>query len=139
MKFATLSIMDHHPHLGRSVPAFYKEVLAQIEAAEALGFHSVWFAEHHFSNYGSCPAPPVLLATAAQRTRRIRRRRSRPVHSLDQTARAVGSASVPGDHELWGSPARTGDALDGTSGARGHASVRHFSPSRGPGGSELST
>ncbi len=72
MKFATLSIMDHHPNLGRSVPAFYKEVLAQIEAAEALGFHSVWFAEHHFSNYGSCPAPPVLLAAAAQRTRQIR-------------------------------------------------------------------
>ena len=65
MKFATLSIMDHHPGLGRSVPVFYKEVLAQIEAAEALGFHSVWFAEHHFSNCGSCPAPSVLLAAAA--------------------------------------------------------------------------
>lgn len=45
MKFATLSIMDHHPALGRSVPAFHKEMLIQIEAAEALGFHAVWFAE----------------------------------------------------------------------------------------------
>jgi alkanesulfonate monooxygenase SsuD/methylene tetrahydromethanopterin reductase-like flavin-dependent oxidoreductase (luciferase family) len=47
VKFATLSIMDHHPSAGRSVPAFYTEVLQQIEAAEAFGFHSVWFAEHH--------------------------------------------------------------------------------------------
>ncbi len=72
MKFAILSIMDHHPHLGRSIPAFYREILAQIEAAEAYGFHSVWFAEHHFSAYGCCPAPPVLLAAAAQRTKRLR-------------------------------------------------------------------
>lgn len=72
MKFATLSIMDHHPSAGRSVPAFYTEVFQQIEAAEAFGFHSVWFAEHHFSSYGVCPAPPVLLAAAAQRTNRIR-------------------------------------------------------------------
>lgn len=72
MKFATLSIMDHHPSLGRSVSDFYKEVLAQIEAAEALGFHSAWFAEHHFSSYGVCPAPPVLLSAAAQRTTRLR-------------------------------------------------------------------
>jgi alkanesulfonate monooxygenase SsuD/methylene tetrahydromethanopterin reductase-like flavin-dependent oxidoreductase (luciferase family) len=72
MKFATLSIMDHHPSLGRSIPAFYTEILEQIEAAEALGFHSAWIAEHHFSPYGSCPAPPVLLSAAAQRTSRLR-------------------------------------------------------------------
>lgn len=74
MKFSTLSIMDHHPSAGRSVPVFYGEVLQQIDAAEALGFHSVWFAEHHFSRYGVCPAPPVLLAAAAQRTSQIRKR-----------------------------------------------------------------
>ena len=72
MKFAMLSIMDHHPSLGRSVPDFYREVLAQIEIAETLGFHSAWFAEHHFSSYGVCPAPPVLLSAAAQRTTRLR-------------------------------------------------------------------
>lgn len=72
MKFATLSIMDHHSSAGRSVPEFYAEVLQQIAAAEALGFHSVWFAEHHFSSYGVCPAPPVLLSAVAQRTQRIR-------------------------------------------------------------------
>ncbi|HXG20866.1 MAG TPA: LLM class flavin-dependent oxidoreductase [Methylomirabilota bacterium] len=64
MKFATLSIMDHHPSLGRSVATFHKETLEQIEAAEARGLHSVRFAEHHFSNYRTCPAPPVLLAAA---------------------------------------------------------------------------
>ena len=72
MKLSTLSIMDHHPSLGRSVPAFYQEILGQIEAAEGLGFHAAWFAEHHFSTYGSCPAPPVLLSAAAQRTTQLR-------------------------------------------------------------------
>jgi alkanesulfonate monooxygenase SsuD/methylene tetrahydromethanopterin reductase-like flavin-dependent oxidoreductase (luciferase family) len=72
MKFSTFSVMDYHPSTGRSVPDFYQEILAQIEAAEAYGFHSVWFAEHHFSAYGCCPAPPVLLSAAAQRTTRLR-------------------------------------------------------------------
>jgi alkanesulfonate monooxygenase SsuD/methylene tetrahydromethanopterin reductase-like flavin-dependent oxidoreductase (luciferase family) len=72
MKFATFSVMDYHPSMGRSVPALYQEALVQIEFAEALGFHSVWFAEHHFSPYGCCPAPLVLLAAAAQRSKRLR-------------------------------------------------------------------
>ena len=65
MKVATLSVMDHHPSLGRSVPTFYKEILEQIEAAEAHGFHSAWFAEHHFSHYGSCPSAGVISGSGA--------------------------------------------------------------------------
>ena len=37
-------------------------------AAEALGYHSVWVAEHHFNDYGLCPAPQVLAAFLAART-----------------------------------------------------------------------
>ncbi|MCS6927292.1 MAG: LLM class flavin-dependent oxidoreductase, partial [Candidatus Binatia bacterium] len=36
------------------------------------GYESVWVAEHHFANYGLCPAPPVLLAAIAQRTQRVK-------------------------------------------------------------------
>lgn len=72
MRFDTLSIMDHHPDAGRSVAGIYSEVLEQFEAAEALGFGTAWVAEHHFRPYGVCPAPPVLLAAAAQRTSRLR-------------------------------------------------------------------
>src|SRR5467141_153289 len=41
-------------------------------AAEALGYHSVWVAEHHFNDYGLCPAPQVLAAFLAARTRTLR-------------------------------------------------------------------
>jgi len=38
--------MDH-PSLGRSVPEFYKEVLAQSETVEDLRLHSAWGAERY--------------------------------------------------------------------------------------------
>jgi alkanesulfonate monooxygenase SsuD/methylene tetrahydromethanopterin reductase-like flavin-dependent oxidoreductase (luciferase family) len=41
-------------------------------AAESLGYSSVWIAEHHFNDYGLCPAPPVLAAYVAARTRALR-------------------------------------------------------------------
>ncbi len=49
----------------------YEEMLEQAEYAEALGFDSLWVAEHH-SAYGTIPSPPVLLAALAQRTKRVR-------------------------------------------------------------------
>jgi len=55
-----------------SEQAVYDSGLEQILAAEALGYHSVWLAEHHFNDYGLCPAPPVLAAFVAARTRTVR-------------------------------------------------------------------
>jgi alkanesulfonate monooxygenase SsuD/methylene tetrahydromethanopterin reductase-like flavin-dependent oxidoreductase (luciferase family) len=52
--------------------AVYESDLAQMLAAEALGYHSVWVAEHHFNDYGLCPAPPVLAAWLAARTTTLR-------------------------------------------------------------------
>src|SRR5438445_1780475 len=49
--------------------AVYDSALEQMLAAESLGYHSVWIAEHHFSDYGLCPAPPVLASFVAARTR----------------------------------------------------------------------
>lgn len=44
--------------------------LAQV--AEELGYHSLWMASRHFSpGYASIPAPLVLLAAAAERTRNL--------------------------------------------------------------------
>ena len=43
----------------------------QVERAEALGFDSFWLPEHHFGGTGSVPAPLLLLAGAATRTRRL--------------------------------------------------------------------
>ncbi len=50
----------------------YADVLGQAAYAEALGYDSVWLAEHHFSEYGICPSMAVLMGALAERTRRIR-------------------------------------------------------------------
>jgi alkanesulfonate monooxygenase SsuD/methylene tetrahydromethanopterin reductase-like flavin-dependent oxidoreductase (luciferase family) len=55
-----------------SEQAVYDSDLAQMLAAEALGYQSVWIAEHHFNDYGLCPAPPVLASFVAARTSTIR-------------------------------------------------------------------
>jgi alkanesulfonate monooxygenase SsuD/methylene tetrahydromethanopterin reductase-like flavin-dependent oxidoreductase (luciferase family) len=52
--------------------AVYDSNVEQMLAAEALGYQSVWIAEHHFNDYGLCPAPPVLAAFVAARTRTLR-------------------------------------------------------------------
>jgi natural product biosynthesis luciferase-like monooxygenase protein len=73
MRFGIFSVVDHYPaELGRTSQRFYAELLEQAEAAEALGFASFWIAEHHFHEYGGIPSPPVWLAAAAERTKRIR-------------------------------------------------------------------
>lgn len=44
----------------------------QAEVAEAMGFASFWLPENHFSPRVAIPAPTLLLAAIAARTRRIR-------------------------------------------------------------------
>ena len=73
MKFGIFSVVDHYPNeLARTSGQFYAELLEQVAAADALGFDSFWIAEHHFHEYGAIPRPPVWMAAAAQRTKRIR-------------------------------------------------------------------
>jgi alkanesulfonate monooxygenase SsuD/methylene tetrahydromethanopterin reductase-like flavin-dependent oxidoreductase (luciferase family) len=73
MKLGIFSVVDHYPaELPRTVGELYRELLEQVQAAEELGFDSFWVAEHHFHEYGAIPSPPVWLAAAAERTRRIR-------------------------------------------------------------------
>lgn len=43
-----------------------------VQDTEELGFDSVWFAEHHFSNYGYIPNPLLMSARIAAETARIR-------------------------------------------------------------------
>ena len=53
-----------------SEQAVYDSALEQMLAAEPLGYHSAWIAEHHFNDYGLCPAPPVLARTSPPARRR---------------------------------------------------------------------
>jgi alkanesulfonate monooxygenase SsuD/methylene tetrahydromethanopterin reductase-like flavin-dependent oxidoreductase (luciferase family) len=72
MLYSVMSVQDHYPGRGRSVPEFYAEVMAQGERADALGYDAFFLAEHHFHEYGAVPDPSVFLASLAQRTRRLR-------------------------------------------------------------------
>jgi len=50
----------------------YRDLIEQLEVAEALGFDGGWIAQHHLSNgFGRLPSPLVLLAAVAERTRHI--------------------------------------------------------------------
>jgi alkanesulfonate monooxygenase SsuD/methylene tetrahydromethanopterin reductase-like flavin-dependent oxidoreductase (luciferase family) len=59
---------------GRGVPhdQAYAEMLDQIALAETLGFGECWFAEHHFTDYSLLPSPNLMIASAIQRTTRMR-------------------------------------------------------------------
>ena len=70
MKFGMLHLFES-PR-GRSEHEMVQEQIALMEAAEGLGFDSVWPAEHHFSEYGFCASPALSLAAIARSTKRIR-------------------------------------------------------------------
>ncbi len=51
----------------------YQENLRLLEAADQLGLHSGWLAQHHFgAESARLPSPLLLLAHAAQRTKNLR-------------------------------------------------------------------
>lgn len=73
MQFGLFTVFDNYKkEFDRTPEQLLNEVMEQTEAADRLGYDSVWFAEHHFSEYGILTSPQMLLAAAAQRTERIR-------------------------------------------------------------------
>ena len=73
MKFSLFHLPSFFPQFHSSEEQFYQDMLVETDRAEAYGFHSVWFAEHHFHNYGGhIPSVPVLGAAVAQRTKKLR-------------------------------------------------------------------
>ena len=63
MKWAVFSL-SQMPDQSRRVEAF-DEDLAYFEKAEALGFDTVWLAEHLFSTYGVVTSTQVYAAAVA--------------------------------------------------------------------------
>lgn len=72
MRLSIFSVQDHYPGRHRTVAALYEQVIAQAELADRLGYDTFFVAEHHFHEYGAVPNPAVMLATLAQRTKRLR-------------------------------------------------------------------
>ena len=50
----------------------WTRMMGQIQYGEALGYQSVWLAEHHGSRYGSMPRLAVAAAAIAERTTTMR-------------------------------------------------------------------
>lgn len=72
MKLGIFSAMDFHPEQQGAAAEFYREVMGLAVAAEDLGYDSVWIAEHHFSDYSVIPSPNLLVASLAQKTKKVR-------------------------------------------------------------------
>ena len=73
VKFGYYILNTYVPELDGGSRDVYAKWLEQMDAAESLGFDSLWVTEHHFRHFGGqMPSPAVILAAAAQRTKKIR-------------------------------------------------------------------
>lgn len=69
-----LSILDQVP-LTEHIPIPAEAIASGLrlaQDAEDLGYHRIWFAEHHQSRSFVSPAPEMMTALALERTTRIR-------------------------------------------------------------------
>ena len=83
---------------GADVPQLYRDVMAQIELADELGYDAVWLVEHHFVRPGEffsrLPAPLTFASAAAGRTRRIRLGTAVKVLPIDNPLLTAEEAAV---------------------------------------------
>jgi alkanesulfonate monooxygenase SsuD/methylene tetrahydromethanopterin reductase-like flavin-dependent oxidoreductase (luciferase family) len=74
VKFGLMyEIQIREPHYEGIEHERYKQVMAQAELADQVGFDHFWTVEHHFlREFSHCPAPEVLYGAISQRTKQIR-------------------------------------------------------------------
>ncbi|HWA62127.1 MAG TPA: MsnO8 family LLM class oxidoreductase [Caulobacteraceae bacterium] len=73
MDLTRLSVLDLSPVSGEETQAqAVRDSLEVAAAADRLGYHRIWFAEHHSMATISSATPEILIAAATQRTTRIR-------------------------------------------------------------------
>lgn len=70
MEFGVMNLFPYAK--GKTEKEVLNEALEEFMYAEELGFDTVWFAEHHFSEYGILGNPLVFAAMLAAKTKRIR-------------------------------------------------------------------
>ncbi len=70
---SVLSVLDQSPvRSGGTAADAIRETLELAQAAERLGYHRYWLAEHHSSRGLAGSSPEVLIGQVAARTTRIR-------------------------------------------------------------------
>jgi luciferase family oxidoreductase group 1 len=68
-----LSVLDLSPVTGEATQAqAVRETIEVAKAAERLGYHRLWLAEHHNIQGLGSPAPEILIAALTQATKTIR-------------------------------------------------------------------
>ena len=73
MQFGYFTLSDnHYDNNPRAPNEFVADIIDEALYAEALGMHSAWIGEHHFSTLGVLSCPDLALAYIAARTERIR-------------------------------------------------------------------
>lgn len=66
-----MGVIFQNPGKERTDREVYEADMALAEAAEPLGFDSVWTVEHHFTDYTMCPDPLMFLSYMAGRSKTI--------------------------------------------------------------------
>ena len=73
MKFGHFTLSDnHYENNNCGANSFISDILDETVYAEAIGLHSAWIGEHHFSTLGRLSCPDLVPANVAARTTRIR-------------------------------------------------------------------
>ncbi len=73
MQFGYFTLSDnHYADNRRGANEFVADILDEAVYAEAVGLHSAWIGEHHFSSLGVLSCPDLVLAQVAAKTERIR-------------------------------------------------------------------
>lgn len=88
---------------SHSSKAILDASVGQTVRAEAAGFHTAWYAEHHFNNYSLCPSPLMLVTQCAARTSRIRLGTAvcvLPLYHPNRLLGEIGFADVASDGRL---------------------------------------
>ncbi len=73
MDFGYFTLSDnHYENNARSANRLVADIIDEAVYADAVGLHSAWIGEHHFSTLGVLSCPDLVLAHVAARTTRIR-------------------------------------------------------------------
>lgn len=73
MSVLRLSVLDQSPiPRGADPVEAIHQTLQLAEAADRMGYHRYWLAEHHSSNNLASPSPEILIGQVAARTSRLR-------------------------------------------------------------------
>ena len=101
MKFSSFHLFNRPENM--TAKEVYRYHIELVEYLEELGFHGVWFAEHHFRDYGVCPDTLGMLMHVAARTEKLRLGTGvsiLPLHNPIQIAESAAQLDLLSDGRL---------------------------------------